>query len=86
MGTFGGEVVAIGRNISANGKFRLLVAPDPSDHPWPVAVLPGGGAKGIVQLNNVPVWYELWRVLNGFPPDLYKRTEDKTESKAKEAK
>jgi hypothetical protein len=20
-------------------------------------------------LNNVPIWYELWRQLNGFPPD-----------------
>jgi hypothetical protein len=22
-------------------------------------------------LDNVPVWYELWRQLNGFPPSLY---------------
>lgn len=72
LGTFGGQVVAIDRNISSNGKFRLLIAPDPSDHPWPTALLPGGGAKGIALLNDVPVWYELWRVLNGFPPDLYK--------------
>jgi len=51
----------------------VLVAPNPGDHPWPTAIQPGGGAKGIALLNNVPVWYELWRVLNGFPPDLYKR-------------
>jgi len=73
LGTFGGTVFAIDRNISANGKFRVLVAPNPGDHPWPTAIQPGGGAKGIALLNNVPVWYELWRVLNGFPPDLYKR-------------
>ncbi len=72
LGTFGGHIVAIDRNISANGKFRVLVAPDASDHPWPTAILPGGGAKGIALLSNVPVWYELWRVVNGFPPDLYK--------------
>lgn len=72
LGTFGGHVVAIDRNISSNGKFRLLVAPDAADHPWPTAILPGGGAKGIALLSDVPVWYELWRVLNGFPPDLYK--------------
>ncbi len=71
-GTFGGKIVAIDRNISGNGKFRVLVAPDAADHPWPNAILPGGGAKGIALLNNVPVWYELWRVINGFPPDLYK--------------
>ena len=22
-------------------------------------------------LGNVPVWYELWRQLNGFPPEYY---------------
>ncbi|MFN0175666.1 MAG: HlyD family secretion protein [Saprospiraceae bacterium] len=71
LGTFGGHVVAIDRNISGNGKFRVLVAPDAGDHPWPRAILPGGGAKGIALLNDVPVWYELWRVFNGFPPDLY---------------
>jgi len=72
FGTFGGNVVAIDRNISSNGKFRVLVAPNPTDYPWPTAILPGGGAKGIALLSDVPVWYELWRVVNGFPPDLYK--------------
>lgn len=83
VGTYGGRVVAIDRNISANGKFRVLVAPDPEDgHKWPTAIQPGGGAKGIAMLNRVHVWYELWRVLNGFPPDLYEGTgnDDKTSS------
>jgi adhesin transport system membrane fusion protein len=22
-------------------------------------------------LDDVPVWYEIWRQLNGFPPSLY---------------
>lgn len=70
-GTFAGHVVAIDRNISTNGKFRVLVAPDQTEPPWPTALQLGGGAKGIAILNNVPVWYELWRMLNGFPPDLY---------------
>lgn len=74
VGTFGGTVVAIDRNISANGKFRVLVAPKDGEHPWPEALQPGGGAKGIALLKNVRVWYELWRVLNGFPPDLYQET------------
>lgn len=85
LGTFGGQIVAIDRNISANGKFRVLVSPDPSEHPWPQALYPGGGAKGIAQLNNVPVWYELWRLLNGFPPDLYQgaKPEASTEKEGK---
>lgn len=85
LGTFGGKVVAIDRNISANGKFRVLIAPDPNDHPWPNALLPGGGAKGIALLNDVPVWYELWRMINGFPPDLYQGLPGGN-SKEKEAK
>ncbi|MBK9336912.1 MAG: HlyD family efflux transporter periplasmic adaptor subunit [Lewinellaceae bacterium] len=71
LGTFAGRVVAIDRNIGANGKFRLLVAPDQAEQPWPDALRIGGGAKGIALLKNVPLWYEFWRILNGFPPDLY---------------
>jgi adhesin transport system membrane fusion protein len=71
LGTFSGRVVAIDRNISSNGKFRVLVSPDLAQTPWPSALQPGGGAKGIALLHNVPLWYELWRILNGFPPDLY---------------
>jgi len=71
LGSFSGRVVAMDRNISSNGKFRVLVSPDSRETPWPVALQPGGGAKGIALLHNVPVWYELWRLINGFPPDLY---------------
>jgi multidrug resistance efflux pump len=71
VGTFAGRVVAIDRNISENSRFRVLVKPDPDEQPWPTALQVGGGAKGIALLNVVPIWYELWRVLNGFPPDLY---------------
>ena len=71
LGTFSGRVIAMDRNISGNGKFRVLVAPDDLAAPWPKALQPGGGAKGIALLHNVPLWYELWRILNGFPPDLY---------------
>lgn len=71
LGTYAGRVAAIDRNISANGKFRILVAPDPNECDWPPALRVGGGAKGIALLNDVPLWYEIWRVLNGFPPDFY---------------
>jgi membrane fusion protein, adhesin transport system len=83
LGTFGGEIVAMDRNISANGKFRVLVQPKKGDMPWPKALQPGGGASGIALLNNVPVWYELWRVLNGFPPDFYKDKGEKKEETKK---
>lgn len=71
-GTFGGKVVAIDNFISENGKYRMLVAPDKSDVQWPEALRVGSGANGIALLRDVPIWYELWRNLNGFPPDYYK--------------
>ncbi len=71
-GTFGGEIVAIESNVSLNGKFRVLVKEDPADKPWPEQLKIGTGAEGIALLKDVPVWYEIWRNINGFPPDYYK--------------
>lgn len=71
-GTFGGKIVAVENSVSVNGKFRVLVAEDPDDKPWPYQLKVGTGANGIALLKNVPVWYELWRNVNGFPPDYYK--------------
>lgn len=71
VGTYGGKVVAIDNLISANGRYRILVAPDPDDEPWPQALRVGAGSVGMALLGDVPIWYELWRQLNGFPPDLY---------------
>jgi multidrug efflux pump subunit AcrA (membrane-fusion protein) len=71
-GTFGGEIVAFENTISENGMFRVLVTPDRDDKPWPRQIKVGSGAKSIVLLKNVSIWYELWRNINGFPPDYYK--------------
>ena len=71
FGTFGGEIVAVETFISPNGKFRVLVAPDPKAGDWPKNVRVGSGARTIALLQDVPIWYELWRRLNGFPPDYY---------------
>lgn len=71
FGTYGGKVVAVETYISSNGKFRVLIAPDPSAEKWPENVRVGSGAQTIAILKDVPVWYELWRKLNGFPPDYY---------------
>lgn len=71
-GTFGGEIYAINNDISKNGKYRILIAPDPSDYEWPDEVRVGGGANTLTLLNDVKLGYELWRQLNGFPPDYYK--------------
>lgn len=70
-GTYGAEVVAVERFISPNGKFRILLKPDSNDHPWPEEIRPGSGARTIALLEDVPIWFELWRQLNGFPPNYY---------------
>lgn len=71
-GTYGGQVLAIDNFISANGKYRVLVVPDPNDHPWPSALRVGAGVNTMMLLKDVPVWYELWRQINGFPPEYYR--------------
>lgn len=71
-GTYGGKVFAIDNFISNNGMYRVLVAPDEEDHPWPDALRVGAGASNMLLLKDVPIWYELWRQINGFPPDYYK--------------
>jgi hypothetical protein len=76
-GTFGGQVMAIENSISPNGMFRVLVSEDLHDRPWPDQVKIGGGAQGISLLKNVPIWYELWRNINGFPPDYYQASSKK---------
>jgi multidrug resistance efflux pump len=80
FGTYSGTVSAIESNISQNGKYRILVSEN-SSKPWPEALRVGSGAKGIALLNKVPVVYELWRQLNGFPPDFYSREEQKMQKK-----
>lgn len=70
-GTYGGKIVAVENFISDNGKFRVLIAPDKSESSWPTQIRMGSGAQTLALLDNVPVWFEIWRTLNGFPPNYY---------------
>ena len=70
-GTYGGRIYAIDQYISKNGKYRILIEEDPNDHPWPEALRFGAGVSSMILLNDVPIWYELWRKVNGFPPNFY---------------
>ncbi len=80
-GAFGGKVFAVDNYISENGKYRVLVSPDPEDHPWPKGLRVGSGAIGMALLEDVPIWYELWRKLNGFPPNYYIQNGDQSMKK-----
>ncbi len=79
VGTFGGEVVFVDATDDGMGQFRVVVAPKPDVivrrgvervEPWPGNrwLRQGVRAKGWVLLQQVPLWKEIWRQLNGFPP------------------
>lgn len=69
FGTFGGIIQVVDYVSTNGGKYRILVTPDPEDIEWPEQLRIGGGVYGWALLNDVPIWYEIWRQLNGFPPD-----------------
>lgn len=70
VGTFGGTVMLVDSTDNGQGKFRVLVTPDPADDPWPSNrwLRQGVRTNGWVLLNQVKLGYELWRQFNGFPP------------------
>ena len=80
IGTFGGEVIFVDATDDGKGKFRIVVAPveDKVDRgkgamrvAWPDKdrwLRQGVRANGWVMLQQVPLWYEFWRQINGFPP------------------
>ena len=82
-GIFWGEVVAIDRFVSENGKYRILISPDLDDRDWPLELRVGTGAQAFVLLDNVPIWWELWRQLNGFPAEFYSTDDDGKSEKVK---
>ena len=84
FGTYEGRVVAIDNMISNNrGEYRILVGSDPASEPWPDALRVGSGAQGIALLEDVPIWYEIWRQLNGFPPEYYQGAAAKAKKEEK---
>jgi len=74
VGTFGGIVSVVDAvdDDRGAGMFRAIIKPDTTDEPWPNSQVlrPGTRARGWMLLNTVPLAYEIWRQLNGFPPSL----------------
>ncbi|NDF99710.1 MAG: HlyD family efflux transporter periplasmic adaptor subunit, partial [Chitinophagia bacterium] len=52
-GTFGGVIVAVERNISQEGKFRILIKEDPNDKPW--KMYPSGMNSGETSTDFRPI-------------------------------
>ncbi|RYD80043.1 MAG: biotin/lipoyl-binding protein [Sphingobacteriales bacterium] len=67
LGTYGGKVQMVDIVANADGKYRVLVVPDKTTEAWPTALRQGTSTYGWVLMNEVPIWFELWRQINGFP-------------------
>lgn len=73
VGTFGGTVVSVDMVDNGKGKFRCQILPDSTETTeWPEErfLRQGVRANGWVLLEQVPLWFEVWRKLNGFPPTV----------------
>lgn len=78
MGTFAGVVSVIDATDDGKGRYRIIVVPDKQAierqeaERWPSThyLRPGAQVTGWVLLGDVPLWYELWRQLNGWQPTV----------------
>lgn len=82
IGTFGGKISVIDYVAQADGSYRILVTPDQEDEEWPEQLRLGSGVFGWAMLDQVPLWYELWRQVNGFPPEYPKNIGNSAEGKS----
>jgi multidrug efflux pump subunit AcrA (membrane-fusion protein) len=74
-GTFGGRVAWIDPANDLTGKCRILIEeakhrPEDADWPHGTYLRQGNRANGWVFLQSVPLGFEIWRQVNGFPPVL----------------
>jgi adhesin transport system membrane fusion protein len=71
FGTFKGIVSFVDSHDNGSGDFRVMIVPSEED-PWPSDhfLKQGTTVKSWIFLQRVSVGYELWRLINGFPPRL----------------
>lgn len=76
VGTFAGRVAVVDALDDGSSRFRVLVRPDwqaikaGKEQAWPpmFKLRPGSKVSGWILLKEVPLWFELWRQFNAFPP------------------
>lgn len=76
VGTFPAKVIVIDPAGNASGQFRVILAP-PTAGEWPKPSFLRQGIKvqAWILLGQVPLWYELWRRFNNFPPSIQQPNE-----------
>ncbi|MEK9629923.1 MAG: HlyD family efflux transporter periplasmic adaptor subunit [Nitrospinota bacterium] len=74
-GTYDGKIKVVDQSASEGGQFRFWVEEEKGRRHWPpqLHVRQGTQVMGWVILNRVPLWYEMWRRFNLFPPDYNAR-------------
>jgi multidrug resistance efflux pump len=70
IGTYAGRVAFVDAADDGKGGFRVMILPEAeSSWPGPEMLRQGTRVNGWILLDRVSVGYELWRQLNGFPPE-----------------
>ena len=71
FGTFGGIIRKVDPILHEKGAYYVYVVEDPNE-PWPSneKLRVGTTATAWVALSRVPIWYELWRLMNAFPANM----------------
>lgn len=71
FGTFGGIIKKVDPILHEQGYYYAYIVEDPNE-PWPSEeqLRVGTSATVWVALSNVPIWYQLWRLMNAFPPNM----------------
>lgn len=72
IGSYPGKVWAVDRVARPDGSYRVIIEPDFQKQPWPEFIAMGSAVEAIALFKTVPLGYEFWRILNGFPPEFYK--------------
>ena len=70
FGTFPGKVAFVDPTDNGSGNFRVMIVPSTSEWPSARFLKQGISAKGWILLDRVTIGYEIWRILNGFPPRI----------------
>lgn len=71
FGTFGGIIKKVDPVLHEKGYYYAYIVEDPKE-PWPSQkeLRLGTSSTVWVALSNVPIWYQLWRLMNAFPPNM----------------
>lgn len=80
FGTFSGDIYKVENTSHEKGFFYALVSEDTKE-PWPKGnnLRIGTQATVLVRLATVPIWYQLWRLMNALPPKMVTPTEVKNQ-------